>query len=104
MPAATVFGEQYSALYDHFYHDKDYAGECDLLEQVFAAHGSGRVRDVLDLGCGTGGHAWILARRGYRMVGLDRSATMVGLAQEKAETSAVKSKPESHQGDWSEVV
>jgi SAM-dependent methyltransferase len=38
----------------------------------------------LELGCGSGNHAQHLARPGLRIVGLERSATMVAQAQEKA--------------------
>ena len=33
--------------------------------------------DVLDAGCGYGRHARVLARAGYRVVGLDRSAVLL---------------------------
>jgi len=36
---------------------------------------------VLDLGCGTGRHALVLAERGFRVVGVDRSAQMLNRAQ-----------------------
>jgi SAM-dependent methyltransferase len=39
---------------------------------------------VLDLGCGTGEDALRLARRGTRVVGIDASAHMVHMAQQKA--------------------
>jgi SAM-dependent methyltransferase len=73
----TVFGTDYSAAYDALYQDKDYGAECDLLERVFAQYGRGPVRRVLDLGCGTGGHAVRLAQRGYTVVGVDRSPDML---------------------------
>jgi glycine/sarcosine N-methyltransferase len=36
---------------------------------------------LLDIGCGTGEHAEALAERGYAVLGLDRSATMIGKAR-----------------------
>jgi SAM-dependent methyltransferase len=77
----AVFGRDYAAAYDDLYHDKDYPAECDLIERVFATYGSGRVRRVLDLGCGTGRHAVILAERGYEVTGVDRSPEMVERAR-----------------------
>jgi SAM-dependent methyltransferase len=44
---------------------------------------------VLDLGCGTGRHAVELARRGYRMVGLDLSRGMLRHAQAAAHAAGV---------------
>jgi SAM-dependent methyltransferase len=44
---------------------------------------------ALDLGCGSGTYATQLAARGAQVVGVDLSATMLGLAQGRARTSAV---------------
>ena len=80
----SVFGPEYAAAYDALYHDKDYVAEVDRIEDVFSIHGTGPVRRVLDLGCGTGGHARLLAERGYQVVGVDRSAAMLERARERA--------------------
>jgi SAM-dependent methyltransferase len=77
----SVFGAEYSAAYDLLYQDKDYEAEVDLIERVFAIYGHGSVRRVLDLGCGTGGHAVPLASRGYDVVGVDRSPHMLDRAR-----------------------
>jgi SAM-dependent methyltransferase len=79
--SATVFGAEYAAAYDTLYHDKDYTSECDLIEHVFDVYGQGAIKRVLDLGCGTGGHAVLLAERGYDVVGVDRSAPMLEQAR-----------------------
>jgi len=78
---AAVFGDAYADAYDALYRDKDYDAECDVLERAFAERAEGPVRRVLDLGCGTGGHALRLARRGYAVVGVDRSAPMLARAR-----------------------
>ncbi len=80
----SVFGRPYASLYDLFYREKDYAAECDFLERLFGRHARRRVRSVLDLGCGTGGHAFPLAERGYRVAGVDRSPAMLQIARAKA--------------------
>ena len=83
----TVFGPEYAAAYDALYQDKDYAAECDLVERIFETYGSGPVRRVLDLGCGTGGHAAPLAERGYDVVGVDRSEAMLEQARARGSSA-----------------
>lgn len=84
----AVFGRDYAGAYDDLYQDKEYRAECDLLERIFTQYGRAPVRRVLDLGCGTGGHAVVLAGRGYDVLGVDRSAEMLELA--RARSSAAR--------------
>jgi len=78
-----VFRSLYAETYDLLYHDKDYVSECDLIERLFQDFADCPVQSVLDLGCGTGNHAIPLARRGYEVVGLDYSASMLAQARRK---------------------
>jgi SAM-dependent methyltransferase len=78
-----VFGG-YAQFYDVLYQDKDYPAECDFLEQIFASYAVTPVYRILDLGCGTGGHALVLGRRGYDVTGVDRSEEMLATARHKA--------------------
>jgi SAM-dependent methyltransferase len=71
------------------YADKDYSAECDLLEGLFE-RSPNPVANVLDVGCGTGGHALELARRGYRVTGIDRSPSMLQIARDKATAAGVE--------------
>ncbi len=87
----TTFGA-YAAFYDALYADKDYEAEVDFLASVFERFCDVAVEHVLDLGCGTGGHTIPLARRGYEVVGLDRSAQMIDQAAEKARTAGVEAR------------
>ena len=64
-----VFGKEYANTYDALYENKDYEKECDFIEAIFSK-GSLNAKTVLDLGCGTGGHALVLAKRGYEVLGL----------------------------------
>ena len=76
------FGATYSQAYDALYADKDYEAECDLIESMADRHGRGG-RTVLDLGCGTGRHAVVLAARGWEVTGVDLSPEMLALAQRR---------------------
>ena len=51
----------------------------DLLK-VFNQH---KVKTILDVGCGTGDHAIDLARRGFNVVGIDRSQGMIREANKR---------------------
>jgi len=96
---SKVFGSFYSDAYDLLYHDKDYAAECRLIERLLKTYGDGEIREVLDLGCGTGNHAFPLAMQGYNVVGVDRSAEMLAHAREKTVNSQINGKATFHQGD-----
>lgn len=68
-------------MYDLVYADRPYGEEADRLARIFARGG---VRKVLDLGCGTGTHAAMLAVRGYEVVGVDWSEHMLEVARGKS--------------------
>ena len=84
MPVMQVFGSTYAAGYDALYQAKDYDGEVDLLEGIFRRYAGRPVRDILDVGCGTGNHALRLAAKGYRVLGIDRSLDMLEVAKYKS--------------------
>lgn len=94
-----VFGPVYAQAYDALYQDKDYASECDLLERIFKQYAHRPVQTFLDLGCGTGGHAVILGKRGYQGAGIDRSKPMLAKARLKILDSPVV----FHEGDLRDI-
>lgn len=71
------------------YKEKNYEVECDFLEEIFHRHNKNGIKHILDMGCGTGGHAISLARCGYKVHGIDRSPEMVTIAKEKAEAQGL---------------
>jgi len=80
-----VFDKTYSDFYDLFYQEKDYSHECDIIEKIFKENHLSP-KTILDLGCGTGGHALPLSKRGYKITGVDRSIQMLEIAKKKAKT------------------
>jgi SAM-dependent methyltransferase len=91
-----VFGQEYASIYDDLYETKDYDAECDFLEALFARYHLS-VINILDLGCGTGGHVLPLAQRGYQVVGVDRSPYMLECARKKLHAASLNA--EFVQGD-----
>lgn len=81
-----VFNEKYADAYDLLYQDKDYKRECDFIEELFGKYDY-QPATILDLGCGTGNHALILAKRGYKVTGIDRAVNMLEIASGKAEAA-----------------
>ena len=82
--------ESYGQYYDWLYQDKDYAKECDFIETIFNEFINSKITDLLDLGCGTGGHAFELVKRGYRVVGVDRSESMLEVGRSKLQKTNIQ--------------
>lgn len=76
----SLFGADYASHYD----STPQRAECDFLAAIFARYADAPINPVLDLGCGTGTHALLLADRGYRVCGVDRAAEMLAAARRKA--------------------
>lgn len=79
------FGRDYLAVYSHR-DQAEAAKQIDLMERALTPSVGAR---VLDLCCGAGRHAVELARRGYRVVGLDLSADLIEEARNEAAQAGV---------------
>jgi SAM-dependent methyltransferase len=77
----TVFGN-YAQYYDLLYRDKDYGEEAQFIHRLIQTHAP-KAHSVLELGCGTGTHAILLAQEGYQMHGVDFSREMLAKADER---------------------
>lgn len=76
--------DEYARYYDLLYADKDYDGEAKYIASLLRyAIGNDR-RQILELGCGTGKHAALLADMGYTICGIERSENMLAQAQKRA--------------------
>lgn len=78
--------DAYASYYDLLYRDKNYGAETAYVASLLEKHGVPR-RSVLELGCGTGGHAEHLARSGYEVHGVDLSERMLARAFERRNRS-----------------
>jgi 2-polyprenyl-3-methyl-5-hydroxy-6-metoxy-1,4-benzoquinol methylase len=78
--------KDYAETYDKEAFTQGTAGECDFIEREI---GGDRSVPILDIGCGTGRHSVELARRGYRMTGVDLSDSQIARAREKAAVAGV---------------
>src|SRR5208282_819710 len=73
---------QLADYYDRFYWGKDYGREVDFLTKAFLRYGV-RVRDILEVACGTGNHTKILTAKGFRVTGVDINGDMLRIARMK---------------------
>jgi SAM-dependent methyltransferase len=81
--SVATYGRDFARHYDVIVGHKDYAAEVDALDRLIrGAVPSGRPR-VLDVGCGTGTHALLLAARGHEVTGTDLSPEMIDIARAK---------------------
>jgi 2-polyprenyl-3-methyl-5-hydroxy-6-metoxy-1,4-benzoquinol methylase len=73
--------ENYGAKYDKEVFTRGTLGECDFIEKEINYN---KKLKILDIGCGTGRHSLELAKRGYRLTGIDLSNSLLNRAKEKA--------------------
>ncbi len=76
----TAVFDLYAAYYDLLYRDKDYAAEAGYVAALLRSVAP-QAASLLELGCGTGGHAVEFAKLGFDVSGIDLSAPMVARAQ-----------------------
>ena len=63
--------------------------ELDFLEFAFRTHATHRVKEVLDVACGSGRHILGLAHRGYKCTGQDYTPGQVQVAKARAKREGV---------------
>jgi len=87
---------EFAHIYDWVMHDVDYEMWADYVTGLIQAEGV-RGKDLLDLACGTGNVSFAMARRGYRVTGLDLSPQMLDVARKKAQDLVPASEMRSDQ-------
>jgi SAM-dependent methyltransferase len=89
----SVFNSLYADSYDQLYAEKNYLAECDLIEAAVKRYAGNTPATLVDIGCGTGSHAIELARRGYKVTGVDMSQSMIEHAAQKAVSLKCEDQP-----------
>ncbi len=79
-----TYNSDFADYYDKITAHKDYGVEVDALVGRLGAAGVGPGARVLDLGCGTGHHARLMATRGYAVTAVDVSPDMIRVARSYA--------------------
>ncbi len=82
-----TFFDAHAPIYDENVFTKSTLKEVDFLTEELALKPGAA---ILDVGCGTGRHAVELAKRGYKVTGIDLSAAMLEEARKKAKVAGVK--------------
>ena len=77
----SIFGN-YAHYYDLLYRDKDYVGESKFIHRLIQRYVN-HAQNILELGCGTGNHAALLAKEGYNIHGVDYSQEMLQKAESR---------------------
>lgn len=79
--------ENYAKKYDAQPYVHGTLGEVDFIEKELQFD---KTKTILDIGCGTGRHSIELAKRGYKVTGIDLSESQLQRAREKATEANVK--------------
>jgi len=79
--------ENYGKKYDNESFTQGTLGECDFIEKEIEYNKNLR---ILDVGCGTGRHSIELTKRGYAVIGIDLSESLLIRAREKATQKNLK--------------
>jgi SAM-dependent methyltransferase len=77
--------DAYAQYYNLFYDGKDYKGESEYIHNLIQTYSKG-ASEVLEFGCGSGGHARELVKYDYSIHGVDISSRML----EQAKSSSLK--------------
>ena len=83
MPDVVSPYTKFAAAYDKMMENVDYVRWADYVDKLFARYNF-HPKNVLDIACGTGSTAILLAKKGYVMSGSDRALEMLLWAREKA--------------------
>lgn len=75
-----IYDEFYSKIYDELTFN-DAKIDYEINEMLRATRADRKRANILDIGCGTGGHCAVLKDKGFKVTGMDKSAAMVNRAR-----------------------
>jgi len=70
---------KYAKYYDRIYADKAYAVESQYIRKILKK----KKLKILEVGCGSGGHALQLHKMGHKITAIDSSKQMISAAKKK---------------------
>lgn len=73
----------YAKYYNLLYKDKDYQIEVNYVENLIKKYSKNKIKTILDIGCGTGNHDVLFAKKGYEICGIDTSEEMINIAKSR---------------------
>ncbi len=77
----------FAYIYDMLTRDVEYEKRADYIQELISLHTNIKPELIADIGCGTGTMCNILSKRGYDMIGIDGSSSMLNVAKEKSDDS-----------------
>src|SRR5690625_3828489 len=77
-----------ATVYDYFMEGAPYDDWVHFAKKAFKTYGK-NIHSVVDLGCGTGEISIRLRKNGFDMTGIDLSADMLAIAEEKARSQNI---------------
>lgn len=80
--------QDYAYYYNAFYKDKNYKEEAATIDRLLKRYNF-HIKDIINLGCGTGRHDIELAKLGYQCKGIDLSPLMIELARQNTDLDGV---------------
>lgn len=91
-PSQPTYTGKFSDIYDLFYTHKTYTQEANFVQSLLVRFGDQPNQNILELGCGTGNHSFLLEAFGHQIVATDLSEDMIKKANVKARASGSKIK------------
>ncbi len=79
--------KKYARFYDKIYIDKNYEKEVRFVKDQIKMCGI-KGKNLLDMACGTGNHARILAQSGFNVTGVDINKEMIKIAKSKVKDAS----------------